>query len=531
MVRGFITPNSTGKDYTMSEKKRYLVGYRHSATVPKDIESVMDSFATEQKEVRSVRKLKTGHCILEMTEEQALELAKKQPDLIIEEDQELEMFFPMPGIMPRVPLGVETSLNVKVVDEKNDQPVSDVTIYCAGSEVTYEGVTDKNGVAHVKVYETQLKHVIVSPKDKYWSKVIPSPKMEKNAQISVRLKEIPVNGSYNWGHLHIGIDKVSQKFTGRGVKVAVIDSGIANHEDLKTTGGYNTLDGQDTKAWNVDEKGHGTHCTGIISAQQNQVGITGVAPGAEIFSLKVFPGGKFSDLIEAINWCIDNYMDVISMSLGSSSPSVQIEQALMEANERGITCIAAAGNEGGQVSYPAAYESVIAVSAIGKFGTFPEDSAHTLKMGDIFGYDGEVFLAKFSNFGPQIAVCAPGVAILSSVPTGYVSWDGTSMACPFISGLAALILEAYPEIRTGDGSQSYSVREIIRSSATDIGLPPEMQGAGLPNAEVALASAYAQREYEEQTLASYREYMESILERTKRCTRNIEQSLTKLDKV
>lgn len=515
----------------MSEKKRYLVGYRHGATVPKDIETVMDSFATEREGVRSVRKLKSGHFILEMTEEQASELSRKQPDLIIEEDKELELFLPMPGLMPRVPVEAEISLNVKVVDEKTDQPVSDSTIYCVGTEVTYKGITDKNGVAHVKVYETQLKHIIVSPRDKYWSKVIPSPHVEKNAQISARLKEIPVNGSYNWGHLYIGIDKVSQKFTGRGVKVAVIDSGIANHEDLKTTGGYNTLDGQDPKAWNIDEKGHGTHCTGIISAQQNQIGIIGVAPGAEIYSLKVFPGGKFSDLIEAINWCVDNYMDVISMSMGSRSPSAQIEQALMEANERGITCIAAAGNDGGQVSYPAAYESVIAVSAIGKLGTFPEDSAHTLKIGNIFGYDGEIFLANFSNFGHQIAVCAPGIAILSSVPTGYVSWDGTSMACPFISGLTALILEAYPEIRTGDGWQPYYVREIIRNSATDIGLHPEMQGAGLPNAEVALASAYSRREDEEQTLASYKEYMESLLERAKRCTRNIEQSLAKLEKM
>ena len=103
------------------------------------------------------------------------------------------------------------------------------------------------------------------------------------------------------------------------------------------------------------------------------------------------------------------------------------------------------------------------------------------------------------------------------------------MACPFISGLAALILEAYPEIRTGDGWQPYYVREIIRASAMDIGLPPEMQGAGLPNAEFALANAYYQREYEEGVLASYRECMETMLERAKRYSRDIEQSLVKLE--
>lgn len=513
----------------MSEKKRYLVGYRDSAIVPQGIEAMVDSFATEEEGVQSVRKLKTGQRVLEMTEEQVLKLVDKRPDLVIEEDQELEMFFAMPGLMPNVPVEAELSLNIKVVDEKTDNPVSDVTIYCAGSGVTYKGVTDNTGLATIKVYETQLKHIIASPIDKYWSKVIPCLKVEENAQISIKLKEIQVGGGCGWGQLKLGVDKVSQGFTGRGLKVAVIDSGIANHKDLNTTGGYNTLDGQDPKAWNVDEKGHGTHCSGIIAGLQNEIGVTGVTSAAEVYSLKVFPGGRFSDLIEAIEWCVDNYMDVISMSLGSRSPSVQIEQALMEANERGITCIAAAGNHGGEVSYPAAYENVIAVSAIGKLGTFPEDSAHTLKIGDFLSYDGELFFASFSNFGSQIDVCAPGVAILSSVPTGYASWDGTSMACPFIAGLAALILEAYPEIRTGDGWQPYYVRKIIRESTTDIGLPPEMQGAGLPNAELALADAYYQREYEEGILSSYREYTETMLERAKRCTSHIEQSLAKLE--
>jgi len=512
----------------MSEKKRYLIGYRDSAVVPRNMETIIDSFEAGLEGAKRIRKLRTGQSIIEMTEEQAIRLAEEKPDLIIEEDRELEMFLAMPGLMPRVPAEAELWLSFRVIDEETNKPVENVTIYCAGTGVTYKGVTDSKGTARVRVHETGLRHIIASPRDTYWSKLLPAPRVKDSAEIDIKLKKLPVDGNYGWGHRLLGMDKIGKRFTGRGVKIAIIDSGIAGHEDLKTAGGYNTLDGQDPAAWNVDEKGHGTHCCGIAASQDNKVGVRGMAPDAEIYSLKVFPGGRFSDLIEAVNWCIDNYMDIISMSLGSRSHSVQVEQALREANERGITCIAAAGNDGGPVSYPAAYETVMAVSAIGKRGTFPEDSAHKLQEGDYLSADGTLFIAGFSNFGTEIDVCAPGVAILSTVPTGYAAWDGTSMACPAVAGLAALILEAYPEIRTGDEWQPYYVRSIISGSSTDTGLPQEMQGAGLPRADLALAGALKSREYENEILTSYRQYMEQLLERTRGAVREIEESLKRL---
>lgn len=512
----------------MSQKKQYLVGYKDSAIVPKDTADAVDMFVTEEKDINCKRKLKTEQRVLEMTEEQALKLVEKRPDLVLEEDLELEIFSPMPGLKPRVPIGVELSMSVTVTDAKTNKPVSDVTIYCVGSGVTYKGVTDKKGLANIKVHEANLKRIIASPRHGYWSKIIPSPKVGGKTSIDIKLREITVNGNENWGHLYMGRNTISQKFTGKGIKVAVIDSGTARHENLKTTGGYNTLDGQDSKAWNLDEKGHGTHCSGIIAAEQNQMGITGMATDAEVYSLKVFPGGRFSDLLEAINWCVDNYMDVINMGMGSGFPSAQIETALAESNERGITCISAAGNNSGVVSYPAAYENVIAVSAIGKLDTFPEDSAHALNVGDIFSSDKKLFFANFSNFGKEIDLCAPGLAILSSVPTGYASWDGTSMACAHVSGLVALILEAYPEITTGDGWQPYYVREILRDSATDIGLPLEMQGAGLPNAELALSYAHYRREQEDAVIDSYRDYLRGLVERAKKFAAEVEQSIAEL---
>ncbi|HVG18509.1 MAG TPA: S8 family serine peptidase, partial [Blastocatellia bacterium] len=160
-----------------------------------------------------------------------------------------------------------------------------------------------------------------------------------------------------------------------------------------------------------------------------------------------------------------------------------------DAYARGITCVAAAGNDSTRVSFPAAFPTSIAVSAIGRFNTFPEDSAHALKVGRDVDFRGQLFAASFTNFGPEIEICAPGVAILSTVPSGYVAWDGTSFSCPMVSGLVALILEAYPAIRTGDAQQSEYVRWILRDSSLNIGLPPQIQGKGLPSVPRALAAA------------------------------------------
>jgi subtilisin family serine protease len=215
----------------------------------------------------------------------------------------------------------------------------------------------------------------------------------------------------------------------------------------------------------------------------------GTAPEAQIYSLKVFPDGHVSDLVEAVEWCIIHRMDVISMSLGSQAFSLVLANALRDAHERGITAIAAAGNDRTYVAYPAALPTVIAVGAIGRFGSFPDDSAHRLRIGSAMDWTGKLFAASFSNLGPEVGLCAPGVAVLSTVPTGFAAWDGTSMACPLVSGLAALILEAYPGLRTGDSSQPEYVRSVLQASCSDLGMPPFLQGYGLPSAPRALASA------------------------------------------
>ncbi len=219
----------------------------------------------------------------------------------------------------------------------------------------------------------------------------------------------------------------SQK--GAGVKIAVIDSGCdINHESLKNNIiGVRNFTDEDKKNPNIviDRVGHGTHVTGIICANGNNM--TGVAPDAKIYVLKAINRtgtGKLSWVINAIKYAIEKRVDIISMSLGLSENSPKLENIIKEAVNNNIAVVCAAGNEGDgnddsfEYSYPAAYIDVISVGAVDKKGV----------------------PAKFSNSNTAIDLVAPGVDIISTYPNNkFASLSGTSMATPYISGSLALL--------------------------------------------------------------------------------------------
>jgi subtilisin family serine protease len=277
----------------------------------------------------------------------------------------------------------------------------------------------------------------------------------------------------------MGFRAVNHRYSGQGVKIGVIDSGAsARMGDLVAEKGFASSD--------QDENGHGTHVCGIIGARNTGLGVVGGAPNARLYPVKVFPGGHVSDMVEGIEWCIRNGMDVINIGAGTAQRSQVLAGAIRDAYDRGITCVAAAGNEASGLAYPAALPTTITAGAIGRFGAFPEDSAHALRISNTLDWYGGLFAANFSNTGDRVDVCAPGVAILSTVPKGFASWDGTSMACSMVSSLVALILEAYPSLRTGDAQQVEGVRHILHAASVDLGMPARVQGRGLPMAPHAL---------------------------------------------
>jgi subtilisin len=259
---------------------------------------------------------------------------------------------------------------------------------------------------------------------------------------------------------------------GKGIRVGVVDTGIDfNHPDLKVNyvGGATFVPGTSTP---MDDHGHGTHCSGTIAAAMNGAGVVGVAPQASLYAAKVLDkngSGQFSWVIAGIDWCIQHRMHIISMSLGGGSAPTALETICNTAWSKGVLIVAAAGNSQGgnpvppaasNVGYPGKYRNVIAVSAI--------DSTNVI--------------APFSSRGPEVDLCAPGVNILSTIPNGqYGTMSGTSMACPHVSGVAALTWGAH---RFSNNEQIWN---LLASTVDNIGVPgwDLLYGYGRVNADAA----------------------------------------------
>lgn len=212
-------------------------------------------------------------------------------------------------------------------------------------------------------------------------------------------------------------------YVGLGIRVAIVDSGIAVHEDLTVAAGADFTGGG---GWS-DSNGHGTHVAGIVGARSgNGRGGRGVAPGAELLAVRVLDasGNGYDDWIASgIVWAANNGARVINLSLGSAEPSELLRRAVAYATGRGALVVCAAGNAGTTApDYPSAYPDCLSVAA--------SDSLDRL--------------AHWSNRGATVDITAPGVNILSTcIDTGrYCMMSGTSMAAPVVSGVAALVISS-----------------------------------------------------------------------------------------
>lgn len=288
--------------------------------------------------------------------------------------------------------------------------------------------------------------------------------------------------SQQWGPAKIRAPQAWAVTTGSpNIVVAVIDTGVRrSHEDLSANIWHNTdevpQNGLDddgngkiddvwgwhfyhARVWNgeeytyipaedgqvTDENGHGTHVAGIVGAGiDNGVGIAGMAGGTQLMivkALNAYGDGWYSDIAQAIVYAVDNGARVINISAGGTPSSTVLQTAVDYAYARGVLVVAATGNDGDAVLYPAACEHVLAVAA-----TDTEDRR-----------------AGFSNHGPQVDVAAPGVDIYSTWYRGnYFTKSGTSMAAPHVSGLAALVWSVRPYFTP------LQVGYIITSTALDV---------------------------------------------------------------
>jgi len=252
-----------------------------------------------------------------------------------------------------------------------------------------------------------------------------------------------------WGPMRIHCEKAWDTDIGDSdVVIAIVDTGVDyTHEDLAgnyISGGYDWVNDDSDP---MDDNNHGTHCAGIAAAvMNNNKGIAGVAQ-VSIMAEKVLDSGgsgSSSDVADGILHAADNGADIISMSLGSSDSSSVIEDACNYAyNSKDVILVAAAGNDGSpSISYPARYDTVIAVGAI----------------------DTTDERCDFSNYGDDLELVAPGYRIVSTIPgDNYDFYSGTSMACPHVAGVASLAISRYP------GKNNVWIRQKLIDSAEDLG--------------------------------------------------------------
>ncbi|MER6121886.1 S8 family serine peptidase [Streptomyces sp. NPDC001795] len=411
-----------------------------------------------------------------------------------------------PGLVVPLEEPVEISLRVCGPD---GEPLAGAGVFLIGSTWPSQGVTGADGTATVTLAtETaeSIQSLYVRPAGGYTDRWIRRPDLSATQENLVTLTplakvypELERRQQYGWGQQAMRLDRLPPTFRAFGVRIAVIGTGVsAEHPDLKerVRSGVDLVRGSD-EGWAHDPVGTGTHAAGIIAGADTGKGVIGIAVDAEIEVCQVMPDGHFSDLIAALDHCIEREVDVAHIGVASPYSSALVSRKLADANAAGVACVAPAGDTGGPVAFPGSLPTVFTVGALGVFGSYPQDTSQATHSGAQLTPEG-LFAAPFSCYGPGVDAAAPGVAVLSCAPQGgYAALDGTGTASAHVAGLAALVLAHHEEFHgqllpRGPGRVQH-LFEIIASSCRQLATPATVEatrvGRGLPDALVALGLA------------------------------------------
>ena len=258
---------------------------------------------------------------------------------------------------------------------------------------------------------------------------------------------------------------------GSAVTIAVIDTGIDfDHPDLNVVHSVNCSGGGpfggNCGNGGDDDNGHGTHVAGTAAGVNNHVGVVGVAPGADLWAVKVLDkrgSGYISWIAAGIDYVTANadVVDVANMSLGCECSSSALDDAITASVAAGVTYVVAAGNSDKNASTfsPANHPDVITVSALA------DSNGMCGGGGGNTSYGADDTLATFSNYGSDVEIAAPGVGIYSTLPGGYGTYSGTSMASPHVTGAAALIVADNPGFTPSDVLTTLSNNSVPQGQA------------------------------------------------------------------
>lgn len=482
---------------------RYLV----AAVPPADVRAIASQLEQDESG-RVIRILGdrgkpggfAGVAVIEMTAEYATRLAA-HPGIHIEPD------YTAGAHAAQLPPAVMQRVAFEVLDD-GIRPIEGATIAVSGDGFLVTGSTGPDGRAVINAAAqtvTAPATLEVHPPRGCWPARVRRPLLGTDGpvrlictRITTTYPEFPERALESWGARVMGFGRLPPNYRGNGVRIALIDSGAATgHPDLsgRIEKGRDLIGRDEDKGWQEDLVGTGTHHATLIAGRDDGTGIVGLAPEAEVHICRVTPGGSTAALIDALDYCIEQQIDVAMFGACIAEQSVLLAAKVEEAWRNGIACIAAAQSAGG-LCWPAASPYMLAVGAIGQLGTFPPESTDTAAVTPQLTPEGFFVPAPDS---PAVDCCAPGVAIISGLPpSSYGPLSGSGTAAAHVTALAALILAHHPLFRGEPGQPSVTrhwarparLLELIKNSCRPLPqLDHARTGAGIPDAAVALSVA------------------------------------------
>jgi subtilisin len=425
--------------------------------------------------------------------------APSNPDVLVEEERLHHVRLPVGAELARGPLARWESLQVTVRADGRPLPgatVSVTLVDAAGAAKELPANTDPQGAArfHGDDPSLSLAAVVALPAAEYWSTLVRAP---AQAAIVIDCPPLPASGPVMWWHRLAGIERFDES-RGRGIRVGVVDTGVGPNPCLTAVTDIGAYVGNvHDPHGGADVSNHGTHVCGLIAARPRAPGqVGGIAPGVELLSARVFPpsgGANQADVACAIDALSkDHRSDLVNLSLVADEPSAIEQDAIRDALERGTLCICAAGNRAGALTWPGAFPEAVAVSAFGRNGWGPASSMFAAMLPterDRFGGD-ELYLANFSSFGSALGCGAPGVGLLSTVPSregepaAFAAMAGTSIASPVACAVAAVLMSESSAYRAlaRDAKRAQAARQLLVEHCRSVGLIAAYEGAGLPRA-------------------------------------------------
>jgi subtilisin len=485
--RGLISDTVTATPQMLSSFLNTLENVRTAAAPAAALAAA--NIGTKLKVVDSIAE--TGAKLVEMSAEDVADLQTEHPGLrIVPETFYYLHRTPRPEVASKpktAGAAANIKIEIRVVSKTDGKPVAGAFVVAFTDFAQHagdQGTTDKQGRVRLALggASKKVERLYIYAQHSFWNALLNNVTLKSGTEFPL----LPIDLSFA-DELRFFYGP-SQLTAGNGIKVGVIDTGIASHSDLKISGGQNTVVGEDPNDFGDNGEGHGTHVAGMIAARgKSPKGVRGVAPGVELRSYRVFGKNAKSAsnfaISKAINAAVVDGCDLINMSLGGGDSDEATRSAIANAREHGTLVLISSGNDGRKpVSFPANDPRSVAVSALGRKGTYP---AGTVEVGEEmkpFGTDPKNYIAAFSNVGSEILLTGPGVGIISTFPgNNYAVMDGTSMACPAATGAAAKLLSAKAAVlsQPRDQNRSDAMLQAILSQAHALGFPGTLEGKGM----------------------------------------------------